>query len=87
MDKRLVITYGHIDEGSRKELVQPSSISEFRGSRHGASRNFTTGIPKCRNDEMQNAEIPGIETWSIETLHHRSDETLKYLFGVGNGYR
>jgi hypothetical protein len=41
---------------------------------------------------MQNAEIPGIGTWSIETLHHRSVEmpkceTPKYLFGVGSGYR
>jgi hypothetical protein len=77
MDKRLVITYDHIDEGSRKELVQPSSISEFRGSRHGVSINFTTGIPKCRNHEMRN----------VNMLKRRNTKTPKNLFSEDFGVR
>jgi hypothetical protein len=43
-DWRLVISRGHIVESWRAELEMPSSISEFRRSRLGASRSFITGI-------------------------------------------
>jgi hypothetical protein len=45
-------------ETRSREMSQTSSVLEFRAPQHGESRNFTTGILKCRFAEMRNAGVP-----------------------------
>jgi hypothetical protein len=48
---------------------------KYQESRLGVLKHFIKEMLKCQNAKCQNAEkknakIPGIGTWSVETLHH-----------------
>jgi hypothetical protein len=86
-DWRVVLSRGHIVESWRAELEMPSSISEFRRSRLGASRPFITGIAIC---EIAMRSGPS-DHWRSRPLI-RLDEVHKFVkyeapFGAACGHR